>query len=111
MFASVDGFQKFGKEQFDAASSFATLYSKNVQKLAAEAADYSKKSMEQGAAALEKLMGAKSLDKAIEVQSDYAKQAYEAYIAQATKVGEVYASLAKEAAKPFETAFAKAQAK
>ena len=109
MFASVEDFQKFGKEQFDAATGFASVYSKNMQTLAADAAAYSKSSMEQGAAAFEKLMGAKSLDKAIEIQSDYAKSAYEAYVAQATKVGEMYASMAKDAMKPLETAFAKAK--
>jgi hypothetical protein len=111
MFTTAEDFQKFSKEQMDAASKFASTYSKNFQQLAVEATDYSKKSMEQGAAALEKLLGAKSLDKAIEVQTEYAKQAYEGFVAQATKVGELYVAMAKDAYKPFEAAVAKAQAK
>ena len=55
-------------------------------------------------------MTAKSLDKAFEVQSDYAKTSYEGFVAQATKMGELYTDLAKEAYKPFEDAVAKASA-
>ncbi len=51
----------------------------------------------------------KSLDKAIEVQTEYAKSAYEGFVAEATKLGELYADLAKEAYKPFETMLAKAK--
>ena len=36
-------------------------------------------------------MGAKSLEKAMEVQSDYLKTAYEDFVAEATKLGELYA--------------------
>ena len=52
--------------------------------------------------AWEKLLGAKSLEKAIEIQTAYAKTAYEGFVAQATRMGELYADLAKEAYKPFE---------
>ncbi len=51
----------------------------------------------------------KSLEKAIEIQTDYAKSAYEGFVSQATKMGELYADLAKEAYKPFETLVAKAK--
>lgn len=103
--------QAFGKDQMEAFNRAASAYTRTMQTLATETADYSKKSMEQGAAALEKLMGVKSLDKAIEVQSDYAKQAYESYVAQATRVGELLTGMTKDAMKPFEGAFAKAQGK
>ena len=56
-------------------------------------------------------MGAKSLEKAMEVQSDYLKSSYEDFVAEATKLGELYADLAKEAYKPFEGALAKASMK
>ena len=81
-----------------------------IQAIAIEMADYSKKVFEQGTAAAEKLIGAKSLEKAIEVQSDYAKSSYESFVAEATKLGELYADLAKEAYKPFESQFGKVAA-
>ena len=100
-----------GKEMMDnGLKSFAAV-SKSVQALAAESSEYAKKSMEMGSGYFEKLSGVKSLDKAIELQTEYAKTAYESFVAQATKMGDMYADIAKEMYKPFETAVAKAQAK
>ena len=50
----------------------------------------------------EQLVQVRSLDKAIEVQNDYAKSAYQAWVSQATKIGEIYADIARETYKPFE---------
>ena len=88
--------------------SFGTV-TKGVQAIAVEVADYQKKAFEQSSAALEKLFGAKSLDKAIETQTEYFKTAYEGFVAEATKIGELYADLAKETYKPIEGALAKAK--
>ncbi|MCC2112066.1 MAG: phasin family protein [Hyphomicrobiales bacterium] len=108
MFKGFEDFQKTGKENMDLAlMSFGNL-SKGVQAMTAEVADFSKKSFDDGAAALEKLVGVKSLDAAIEVQTDYFKSAYEGYMGQVTKMGELYADLAKEAYKPFEKILEKA---
>lgn len=108
MIEKFEEFQKLSKDNAElAAQSFASLQ-KNAQAIAVEFADYSKKSFEEGSAAFEKLLGAKSLDKAIEVQTSYFKTSYEAFVAQATKFGELYGDFAKTAYKPFESAFTKA---
>ena len=60
--------------------------------------------------ATEKLMGAKSLEKAVEVQSDYFKSAYEGFVSQTARLGELYSDLAQEAYKPFEGYVSKASA-
>jgi phasin family protein len=104
----IDEVQKLGKDNMDATLRSFGAFSKNWQAITVEIADYSKKVFEQSTAATEKLLGAKSLEKAIEVQSDYAKTAYETFVAEATKLGELYADLAREAYKPFETQFGKA---
>jgi hypothetical protein len=108
MLKNFDDIQKYSKDHVDSTMKAWGHVSKGVQAIAAETADYSKKSFEEGSAALEKLLGAKSLDKAIEIQSAYAKTAYEGFVAQATKMGELYADLAKETYKPFETFASKA---
>jgi hypothetical protein len=108
MIKNFDEMQKMSKDTMDATmKSFGTL-SKATQAIAAEFADYSKKSFEDGTQVVEKLLGAKSFDKAIEIQSDYAKTAYEGFVAQATKMGDLYADLAKETYKPFEAYMPKA---
>jgi hypothetical protein len=97
-----DEIQKFGKESVDAATKSFGVVSKGAQAIAVETVDYSKKAFEEGTATLEKLFGAKSVEKALEIQQDYMKSAYESFVAQATKVGELYVDLAKEIYKPYE---------
>lgn len=107
MMTNFDEIQKTGKENMDLAMASVAAMSKGVQALALETQDYSKKAMETGSAAMEDLLAAKSLDKAVEVQSDYMKTAYEAFVGQATKVNEMVGDLAKETYKPYEGMFAK----
>ena len=110
MVKNIDEFQQLGKDNMDATlKSFGAL-SKSVQAIAVEMADYSKKVFENSTAATEKLIGAKSLEKAVEVQSDYVKSSYESFVAEATKLGELYADLAREVYKPFESQFGKVAA-
>jgi hypothetical protein len=107
MVQSFEDAGKAGKEFFDAGlKNFAAL-SKNDQAHAVEATDYSRKSFEEGTAALEKLTGARSLEKVVEIQTDYARKAYEGFVAQATRVSELYAEIAKDAYKPFENVVVK----
>jgi hypothetical protein len=108
MFQNFEDLQKVGKDNMDVAMKSFGATSKGIQAIAAKVADYQKKSFEQGTAAIEKLIGAKTLDKAIEVQTDYYKTAYEGFVAEATKIGELYADLAKDTYKPIEGVLAKA---
>jgi len=109
MVKNFEDLQQVGKENVDATlKSFGAL-TKGAQAIAIEVADYSKKSFEDGSAALETLFGIKTLDKAVELQSEFAKSAYEGFVAKASKLGELYADLAKETYKPFEAVLAKAK--
>ena len=94
--------QKMSKDNMDMAMQSMSAMSKGMQAIAAEVADYNKKSFEDGAAAFEQLVGAKSLDKAIEVQSEFVRTSYEGIVGQMTKIGEMYADVAKDAYKPYE---------
>jgi hypothetical protein len=80
---------------------------KGFQAIAAEVTDYSKYAFEDGTRAFEQLIGAKSIEQAVEIQSQYAKKAYDTYMAEVSKLGEMYAGLAKDAYKPVEAAFSK----
>ena len=103
MINGFEDFQKFGKDNFDVALKSAGAVSKGFQAIAAETADFTKKSFEAGSSAFEKLVAAQSLDKAVEVQSDYVRSAYEGYVGQMTKFGEIIADMTKDAYKPYES--------
>ena len=107
MVKNMDDLQQFGKENMDATmKSFGSL-SKSWQAIASEMTDYSKKAFEQSTAATEKLLGAKSFEKAVEVQTEFAKSAYEGFVAEATKLGELYSDLARDLYRPYEGQFGK----
>ena len=103
-----DEFQRVGRDGFDAAVSSFGEVNKGLQAIAAEVTAYSKKAFEDGTRAFEQLLGAKSFEQVIEIQSQYAKNAYDTYIAELSKLGEMYAGLTRNAYKPVEQAAAKA---
>lgn len=104
MVANFESLQQFGKDQFEAVSAAAAAVTKGWQSIAAETSDYSKKSFEKSRVLAEKLVSVKKIDEAFQLQSDFAKSSYEDFIAEATKIGEIYSSIAKEAFKPVESA-------
>ena len=68
-----------------------------------------KKSVDTRLAFVEKLLGAKLFDTMIQMQSEYAKTSYAAFVAQASKMGELCSNLAKAGCKPTELAMANMQ--
>jgi hypothetical protein len=102
MFNNFEDMQTMGKANVDATMKSFEAVTKSTQAIVTEIADYSRRSLESGAKAAEKMIGAKSLDKAVEVQSEYAKTAYEDYVSEVTKLGELYANLANETYKPYQ---------
>ncbi len=107
MLKGFEEFQKVGKGGFDAAVRSFGEMNKGFQAIAAEVTDYSKKAMDDSTRAFEQLAGAKSVERAVEIQSQFAKKAYETYMSEMSKIGEMYVGLAKDAYKPVETAMTK----
>jgi hypothetical protein len=94
--------QKTSNAAVDATNHSFERVTNGTQAIVSELTDYSKRSFENGARTVEKLLGVRSPDKAIEVQTEYAKAAYEDYVTSARKLGELYVNLAQEAFKPYE---------
>ena len=83
-------------------SSFSTV----LHAIFAEGADYTKKSVESRLALGEKLLGAKSFETVIQIQTEYARTSYADFVAQAAKMGELHSDLAKAAFRPVALPFA-----
>ncbi len=105
---NFDEANKKGKEAIDTALKNYTDVNKGFQAIASEAAEYSKKSFQDGVSHFETLAGVKNFEAVFELQSSFVKSSYENFIAEATKLGEMYADLAKTAYKPFEVPVAAA---
>ncbi|HKZ96645.1 MAG TPA: phasin family protein [Hyphomicrobiaceae bacterium] len=104
MINNFQDFQKLGQSNMDNAMKMFGDWNKGWQAIAAEMSDYSKRAFEDGTATFEKLLSAKSLEQAFEIQTTYAKRAYDEYMHQMTKLGAMYTSLAKDAYRPVEKA-------
>ena len=89
------------REQIEAAAVSMNSMPAGIQAIATAYTDYSKKSFEDARLFAEKLSGVKSFDKAIELQTEYAKSAFETYMAESHKIGALYRDLAMQSYKPF----------
>jgi len=102
MIRNFEEMQKFSQTNMDSAMRVFGEWNKGWQAIAAEMGDYTKRAFEDGTNTFEKLMASKSLEQAFEIQTSFAKRAYDDYMQQMNKIGSMYASLAKEAYKPVE---------
>ena len=89
------------REQIEAAAASMNSMPVGIQAIATAYSDYSKKSFEDARLFVEKLSGVKSVDKAIELQTEYAKSAFETFMAESQKIGALYRDLAVQSYKPF----------
>jgi hypothetical protein len=105
----IDTVQKLGTEQAESSAAAASSFLGIVQAIAAEASDYSRRSLEHGSSFVEKLFGATSFESALMIQSEYARTSYAGLVAHLRKMGELYTHLAREASKPFEAAIGNLQ--
>ena len=93
--------QKLGKDSFGTTLKTFEVASTGTKAIAGETADYARKSFEQSAAMFEKLVGVRSLEKAIEIQTEYVQSTHKGFVAQATKTRELYTKLAQDSFAPF----------
>lgn len=68
----------------------------SVQTIANAYGSYAAKSLEQTRSFFEQLAGARSLDKAFELQAEFTKLAYETFVAESQRIRELHSELAKQ---------------
>src|SRR5690606_31704109 len=87
--ASLNEVNAHSKKNLEAVIASVTASTKGAEALGAQAMAYSKKAVESQVAAAKSLSGAKSIQEVVELQTTYAKSAFEAYIAEFTKMSEI----------------------
>jgi hypothetical protein len=95
-----DEFQKFGTVNIEAITKSSSSLAKGWQAIAAETADYARKSFDNGSDFFGKLLGAKSFDEILQLRSEYAKSSFDRLADYVSKVGNLYSNVAKDAFKP-----------
>ena len=100
MSTNFNEMQRLCSNQFEAINTANASTVKALQTIATERMDYSKKSFEKARVLVEKLFGVRKFEEVIQLQSNFVICAFEDFVAEAAKIGEMYSSLAKEAFKP-----------
>ena len=90
----------FGKQNMEAWMASATAAQKGFEVLSARAVAFQKAALENHVAAAKSLMTSKSVQEFAEKQNDYAKGAFEAYVAELTTVSDLVQGVAKETLQP-----------
>ena len=81
----------------------------SLQTIANAYRDYTRKSFEEFGSFVEQLSGARSLDKAVTVQTEFVKRAYETSVAESQKICELHSKLARQTFQPFQGLVGKAR--
>jgi len=97
-------YQEWVQSGFEAASSSFTEANKGFQALAAEMMQYSKAAFDDATRTWEQLIGVRSLEQAIQIQSDYAKRVYDNHTAELSKLGEMCMGMMRDTSRPVEDA-------
>jgi phasin family protein len=97
---SYDTVLGYGKDTVEACMKSATVAGKGMETINSEIYSYSKDAIEESIAASKAILGSKSLHEAFELQTDYAKSAFEAYVGELTKVSDLFTSATKETFAP-----------
>ena len=101
-----EGAQRFGREyqkaaatSLEAASRSFGHANKGFQAIA-EMMNYSKAAWDDAIGTWEQLIGVRTLEQAVQIQSDYAKRVYENHMAELSKLGEMTVGMMRDASKP-----------
>jgi phasin family protein len=100
--AGYDTMVGYGKDTAEAMIKSATAAGKGAETLHSEIYSFAKQSMEDSIAAGKAILGAKSVHEAIEVQTVYAKSAFENYVAELSKFNQLMTTAAKDSFAPLQ---------
>ena len=88
------------KQNLEAMVASATAAQKGVETLSAQTVAFTKKSWEDGVAAAQSMSQARSVQELLELQTSWAKSATETYLAEVTRMTDVFTASVKDSFKP-----------
>jgi len=102
---------EFTKGNMEAFAVSAKTAAKGAETLGQELADYGKKNFEAASATMKSLAAVKTPTEMFQIQSDYAKTAFDGAVAEASKLSEAWLKLAGDVFQPLSTRYALAAEK
>jgi phasin family protein len=98
--AAINEANTYSKKNLEAVVASVTAAAKGAEALGAQAMAFSKKAFDDQVAAARSLAGAKSVQEAVELQTNFARSFLESYIAEVTKLSETVSASVKDSMKP-----------
>jgi phasin family protein len=92
----------YSKDTAEALIKSATVAGKGAETINNEIYAYAKQSLDESLAAGKAILAAKSVHEAIEIQTGFAKTAFENYVAELTKFNKLFTATAKDSYAPLE---------
>ena len=99
---NYDTVLSYGKDTVEAYMKSATVAGKGIETLNSEIYSYSKDAIEESIAAGKAILGSKSIHEAFELQTDFAKTAFESYVSELTKFSQLFTSATKDTFAPLQ---------
>ena len=88
MLGNLEEMQKAGRMQMDTASKSAMVLMKGAQRVASEAVEQTRDTMERCSTYFEKISGARCLEDALKVNADFATATWERFFSGATRLAD-----------------------
>lgn len=98
--AALSEVSAFGKQNVEAWLASAAAAQRGLEAISARSVAFQKQALENHVAAAKSLMTSKSVQEFVEKQNEYAKGAFEAYVAELSSVSDLVAGVAKDALQP-----------
>jgi len=92
----------FSKDTAEAVIKSANAAGKGLETINSEVFSYTRKSIEESVVATKAIMASKSVDEAIQLQSEYSKSAFETYVDELAKFQDMALAITKSAATPLQ---------
>jgi phasin family protein len=97
-----DQFVSFSKDTAEAVIKSANAAGKGLETINSEVFSYTRKSIEDGIVASKAIMASKSVNEAIQLQSEYSNAAFETYVDELAKFGDLALAITRSAATPLQ---------
>ncbi len=94
-----------GKANMEAWSTASAAYGKGMEAIGGEWMNFAKKMLDSNVQVTKAVLGAKSLNEVMDLQSEFARGSYDGLMAQSTKVGELATKVAQDAVEPINAHF------
>ena len=105
MSKGIEDATQFGQDNVEAMVASSKVVAKAAEEMNAEIMAFSKKAYEDSMAAAKEFGTVKSVSEYFEMQTSLAKTSFEGFVAEATKLNEMYAAAAKDAFAPINARF------